>query len=118
MIYVLMCFDKKNALSERMAVREAHLAYIGEHIERVKLAGPLLDEAGEMAGSLILYEAGDLAEVQAFSDADPYKSAGVFERVAASGAEVLQEPADQPYGVRDCAFRDPAGSTVRIQQRS
>ena len=42
---------------------------------------------------------------------------GVFERVAATGAEVMQEPADQPYGVRDCAFRDPAGNTVRIQQR-
>ena len=44
--------------------------------------------------------------------------AGVFERVVASGAEVMQEPADQPYGVRDCAFRDPAGNTVRIQERS
>ncbi|RBY77084.1 VOC family protein [Blastococcus sp. TF02-09] len=41
-----------------------------------------------------------------------------FEQVQASGAEVMQEPADQPYGVRDCAFRDPAGNTVRIQQRS
>jgi uncharacterized glyoxalase superfamily protein PhnB len=41
---------------------------------------------------------------------------GVFEKVAASGAEVAQEPIDQPYGVRDCAFRDPAGNMVRIQQ--
>ena len=90
MIYVLMCFDKKNALSERMAVREAHLAYIGEHIERVKLAGPLLDEAGEMAGSLILYEAGSLAEAQAFSDADPYKAAGVFERVEISAMKITR----------------------------
>lgn len=39
-----------------------------------------------------------------------------FEAVAASGAEVVQEPIDQPYGVRDCAFRDPAGNMVRIQQ--
>jgi catechol 2,3-dioxygenase-like lactoylglutathione lyase family enzyme len=39
-----------------------------------------------------------------------------FERVRAAGAEVVQEPADQPYGVRDCAFRDPAGNLVRIQQ--
>ena len=90
MIYVLMCFDKKNALSERMAVREAHLAYIGEHIERVKLAGPLLDEAGEMAGSLILYEADSLAEVRAFSDADPYKTAGVFERVEISAMKITR----------------------------
>ena len=39
-----------------------------------------------------------------------------FERVQASGAEVVQEPIDQPYGVRDCAFRDPAGNMVRIQE--
>jgi catechol 2,3-dioxygenase-like lactoylglutathione lyase family enzyme len=41
---------------------------------------------------------------------------GTFERVQASDAEVLQEPAEQPYGVRDCAFRDPAGNLIRIQE--
>ncbi|MFE0255234.1 VOC family protein [Streptomyces sp. NPDC059010] len=41
-----------------------------------------------------------------------------FEKVQASGAEVVQEPTDQPYGIRDCAFRDPAGNLIRIQQRS
>ena len=41
---------------------------------------------------------------------------GVFARLEASGAEVVQEPTDQPYGVRDCAVRDPAGNLVRIQQ--
>lgn len=40
-----------------------------------------------------------------------------FERVQGSGAEVVQEPTEQPYGVRDCAFRDPAGNMVRIQQQ-
>jgi predicted enzyme related to lactoylglutathione lyase len=40
----------------------------------------------------------------------------LFEHVAASGAEVLQEPMDMPYGVRDCAFRDPAGNMVRLSQ--
>jgi len=39
-----------------------------------------------------------------------------FERVQATDAEVMQEPTEQPYGVRDCAFRDPAGNTVRIQE--
>jgi catechol 2,3-dioxygenase-like lactoylglutathione lyase family enzyme len=39
-----------------------------------------------------------------------------FEKVRASGAEVLQEPASQPWGVRDCAFRDPSGNLVRISQ--
>ena len=41
---------------------------------------------------------------------------GAFERLQASGAEVVQEPAEQPYGVRDCAVRDPAGNLLRIQQ--
>ncbi|MGI8904826.1 MAG: VOC family protein [Solirubrobacteraceae bacterium] len=41
---------------------------------------------------------------------------GAFERVQASGAEVVQEPIEQPYGVRDCAFRDPAGNLIRIQE--
>jgi predicted enzyme related to lactoylglutathione lyase len=41
---------------------------------------------------------------------------GAFERVQASGAEVVQEPTEQPYGVRDCAFRDPAGTLIRIQE--
>ena len=39
-----------------------------------------------------------------------------FEKVRASGAEVLQEPTSQPWGVRDCAFRDPSGNLVRIAQ--
>jgi catechol 2,3-dioxygenase-like lactoylglutathione lyase family enzyme len=39
-----------------------------------------------------------------------------FEQVQATDAEVVQEPTDQPYGVRDCAFRDPAGNLVRIQE--
>ncbi len=42
----------------------------------------------------------------------------LFETIVASGAEVLQEPADQPFGVRDCAFRDPAGNMVRFNQRA
>ena len=40
-----------------------------------------------------------------------------FERIRSSGAEVLQEPMDMPYGVRDCAFRDPAGNMLRFGQR-
>ncbi len=39
-----------------------------------------------------------------------------FERLQAGDAEVVQEPTDQPYGIRDCAFRDPAGNMIRIQE--
>ncbi|NUR62157.1 MAG: VOC family protein [Catenulispora sp.] len=42
---------------------------------------------------------------------------GTFDRLQAADAEVVQEPTDQPYGVRDCAFRDPAGNLIRIQQK-
>jgi catechol 2,3-dioxygenase-like lactoylglutathione lyase family enzyme len=41
---------------------------------------------------------------------------GAFERLQASDAEIVQEPTDQPYGVRDCAVRDPAGNLIRINE--
>ncbi|MEV0400738.1 VOC family protein [Actinoallomurus sp. NPDC050550] len=41
---------------------------------------------------------------------------GTFEKVRAGGAEVAQEPTEQPYGTRDCAFRDPAGNMIRINE--
>lgn len=40
-----------------------------------------------------------------------------FERIQASGAEIVEEPTMQPYGVRDCAIRDPAGNLIRVQER-
>ncbi|MBM7787713.1 VOC family protein [Tenggerimyces flavus] len=43
---------------------------------------------------------------------------GVFDKLQASGADVVQEPTDQPYGVRDCAFRDPSGNLLRINAQS
>ena len=39
-----------------------------------------------------------------------------FAKLQAAGAEVVQEPTDQPYGIRDCAFRDPAGNMIRLQE--
>ena len=41
---------------------------------------------------------------------------GTFDRLQAGDAEVVQEPTEQPYGIRDCAFRDPAGNLIRIQE--
>jgi catechol 2,3-dioxygenase-like lactoylglutathione lyase family enzyme len=41
---------------------------------------------------------------------------GTFDRLQASDAEIVQEPTEQPYGVRDCAVRDPAGNMIRIQE--
>lgn len=80
-LFTLVCLDKPNALDLRMANREAHLAYVATFGERVKLGGPMLDDAGQMAGSLLIVEAGDMAEAHAFSAADPYAKAGLFQSV-------------------------------------
>lgn len=41
---------------------------------------------------------------------------GTFEKLQATDAEIIQEPTDQPYGIRDCALRDPAGNLIRLQE--
>jgi len=64
-----------------MATREAHIAYVREQGETIRLAGPYLDDKGDMCGSLLVIEVADLAAAQAFSAADPYAKAGLFERV-------------------------------------
>jgi uncharacterized protein YciI len=79
-LFVLTCIDKPNALELRLGAREAHLAHVCES-GLCKLAGPFLDEEGGMAGSLLILEAPDLAAARAFSDADPYAKAGVFQSV-------------------------------------
>jgi len=80
-LYTLTCLDKPNSLEVRMAARSDHLAFAKELGERLKLGGPLLDEAGQMVGSLLIVEAEDRAAVDALAAADPYTKAGLFERV-------------------------------------
>ena len=79
--FALMCFDKPNSLALRMATREAHFAYGRATPGVVRLGGPFLNDAGEMIGSLIIIEAADLAAARVWHEADPYKLAGLFERV-------------------------------------
>lgn len=79
-LFVLTCIDKPNALEVRLGVRDAHLAYVrGSGL--VKIGGPFLDEQGGMAGSMLIIEVADLAAARAFSAADPYAQAGLFESV-------------------------------------
>jgi uncharacterized protein len=80
-LFVLSCIDKPDALDVRMGAREAHLTYVRERLHQVKLGGPYLDEKGDMAGSLIIVEADDLAAAQAFNANDPYTLTGLWERV-------------------------------------
>ena len=84
-LFALICFDKPGSLDLRMATREAHLAYVGQHRAMLKVAGPLLDEAEGMAGSMFILEAPDRAAVEAFTAADPYSQAGLFGQVEIRG---------------------------------
>lgn len=83
--FVLHCVDKPDSLALRMATREAHLAYVRGLGPVIKFGGPMLNEAGEMAGSLIVVEADDLDAARAVSANDPYAKAGLFERVEIHG---------------------------------
>jgi uncharacterized protein YciI len=80
-LFVLHCLDKPNALDVRMGAREAHLAYVRERLDIVKLGGPMLDDNGEMAGSLLIVDVADKVAAEAFSAEDPYTRAGLFQRV-------------------------------------
>ncbi|HSC18589.1 MAG TPA: YciI family protein [Rhizomicrobium sp.] len=77
MLFVVIATDKPNSLSLRKATREAHFAYARES-GVIKLGGPFLDPQGEMAGSLIIFEAADLESARAWHAGDPYVEAGLF----------------------------------------
>ena len=79
--FVLTCLDHPNNLARRMGAREAHLAYVAANKDKLKLAGPMLNESGDMAGSMFILDVASKAEVEAFNAADPYTLAGVFETV-------------------------------------
>lgn len=79
MLFVLTAVDKENALALRMATREEHFAY-AKKTGVIKLGGPFLDSEGQMAGSLIIFEAADLAAAKAWAVNDPYAKAGLFAR--------------------------------------
>ena len=80
-IFAIHCLDKPASLELRLANREAHLAYAGSFKAHIKLGGPLLNEAGEMAGSMLIMEFDDIEQARAFSADDPYVKAGLFQRV-------------------------------------
>ena len=75
------------------------------------LADPNASDADKQAAAELLAKGMLRGVIFRTDDVD-----ATFERIRAAGAEVLQEPFDQPYGVRDCAFRDPAGNMLRFNQ--
>jgi len=79
-LYALICRDKPGAIETRKANRDAHLGYVGE-TGVVAQAGPFLDEAGEMCGSLVILDVADKAAAESWAENDPYAKAGLFESV-------------------------------------
>ncbi|MEZ5910996.1 MAG: YciI family protein [Paracoccaceae bacterium] len=80
MLAALFCRDKAGALQTRTDNRSAHLDYI-KTTGVVAQAGPLLDEAGQMCGSLIILDVADMAAARAWAGGDPYAKAGLFDSV-------------------------------------
>lgn len=80
MRFALIAKDKPGALEIRKANRDAHVAYL-KSTDAVEMAGPFLDENGDMCGSLIILELPDMAAAQAWAANDPYKAADLFSSV-------------------------------------
>ena len=80
MLIALIARDKPGHLQTRLDNRDAHLAYIND-TGAVAQAGPLLDQDGNMAGSLVILDVEDMAAGQAWAYNDPYNKAGLFEAV-------------------------------------
>ncbi|MBK1634854.1 YciI family protein [Rhodovulum adriaticum] len=79
-LYALICRDKPGHLDTRTANRQAHLDYVAE-TGVVTLAGPFLDDAGAMCGSLVVIDVADKAAAEGWAANDPYAKAGLFEDV-------------------------------------
>jgi uncharacterized protein YciI len=84
-LFAITCWDKPGALDLRLAHRPDHVAYLKTRDSVIRVAGPQLDEAGQMCGSLFVIEVEDLAAAQAFSAGDPFHQRGIFGRVDIRG---------------------------------
>ena len=79
MLFAIYALDKEDSIQLRMDTRESHLSYLAN--SPLVFAGPLLDDQGNMCGSLIVLEMEDISQVKNFTDNDPYVIAGLFENV-------------------------------------
>ncbi|HTQ14895.1 MAG TPA: YciI family protein [Rhizomicrobium sp.] len=77
MLFVLTAVDKPNSLELRLATRAAHFEY-AKSTGCIRLGGPFLDAKGDMAGSMIVFEAADIDAAKAWAANDPYARAGLF----------------------------------------
>jgi len=77
MLFTLVAIDKPDGLALRMATRAAHFEY-ARATGNIKLGGPFLDAKGDMAGSLIVFEAADMEAARNWAANDPYAQVGLF----------------------------------------
>lgn len=78
MLYALICTDKPNSTDLRTKVRPEHLTYLDTLGDRLKFAGPFVNEVGISIGTLAMIEAATRADAETISANDPYKRAGLF----------------------------------------
>jgi len=78
MLYAFVLRDAPGMAERRLEVRPAHKAYLGAVADRIAFAGPLLDDAGAMSGSLLVVDFADRAAALAWLGAEPFTRAGVY----------------------------------------
>jgi len=82
MNFILYCVDKPGHSQVRADNRPAHLDYLNSNLDRIVIAGPMTSDDGDaVLGSLLVIEAADRAEAEAFAAGDPYAKAGLFDKV-------------------------------------
>ncbi len=80
-LYAIITTDRSDAGSLRMDLLEMHIAHVERHLDRLSVAGPLRDEEGEFAGSLLIVKAEDEADARAFLEMDPYFKADLWNQI-------------------------------------
>jgi uncharacterized protein len=81
MLFALVAFDKPNNPQRRLDLRPRHLTYLDSLGSQLKIAGPFLDEAGNMAGSIVVIEAETEAAAREVFGRDPFMQEGLFDSV-------------------------------------
>jgi uncharacterized protein YciI len=81
MHYAIVAYDKPNSLARRMEIRPAHLAHLDTLGDRLVLAGPFLDEKGDMLGSFMVITADSQADAEATFGRDPFITGGLFDSI-------------------------------------
>jgi len=90
--FAIHCIDKPDSSELRAATRPEHLAHVGAVVDKVLVAGPLLDLDGKPMGSLLIIDFEERKDAVAFAAADPYALAGLFASVAVTAwRKVLPE---------------------------